>query len=77
MKTGDLVRLKKSHKSYGLTVRDLETYKGLNGVSCKTPMLVVEIEKLDVGREKKNIVSVLCNNTVVDFISEKLTTSYP
>mgnify|MGYP001351035637 CR=1 FL=1 len=77
MKTGDLVRLKKSHRSYSLTVRDLETYKGLIGVSCKTPMLVVEIEKLDVGREKKNIVSVLCNNTVVDFISEKLTTRCP
>lgn len=74
MKIGDIVHLEKSHKYYSLTVRDLELFKDLPGVSSETPMLVVDIEKLSRDLEKTDIVSVLCGETVVDFVSEKLTT---
>ena len=77
LKVGDLVRLKKSHRHYDLTLSDLKTHKGLSDVSCETPMLVVDIEKFPPSAFPKEtkIVSVLCNETVVDFISEKLTTN--
>ena len=74
MKVGDIVHLKKSHKYYSLTVRDLEVFKGIQGVSSETPMLVVDIEKLSGDFEETNIVSVLCDEIIVDFVSEKLTT---